>query len=79
MIDQAQAAATNREDTILKNGKEWTHQDEHCGVTCIKLVIWQFILMETPMNYNSDDGVGGNILSLQYRNNSYRMNMTTYG
>jgi hypothetical protein len=53
-------------------------QDEHCGMTCNKLVIWQFILMETPVNDDSDNGVGGNILSLLYHNTSYRMNMTTY-
>lgn len=29
--------------------------------------------METPVNDDSDNGVGGNILSLLYRNNSYRI------
>jgi hypothetical protein len=52
-------------------GKSGHTQDEHCGMTCNKLVIWKFILMETPMNDDSGDGVGGNILSLQYHNNSY--------
>jgi len=28
-------------------------------MACNKLVIWQFILMETPMNDDSDDGSGG--------------------
>jgi len=54
-------------------GKTGHTQDEHCGMTCNKLVIWQFILMETPVNDDSDNGVGGNILSLLYRNNSYRI------
>lgn len=71
MRDQAQVVTTNRQDIILKMGKSGHIQDEHYGMTCNKLVIWQFILMETPMNDDSDDGVGGNILSIQYHNISY--------
>jgi len=59
-------------------GKSGHIQDEHCGMTYNKLVIWQFILMETPMNDDSDDDDGGNILSLQYHNNSYSWNEYDY-
>lgn len=76
MTDQVQDTETNTEDKTYKNWKEWTQiQDEHCGMTCNRLVIWQFILVETPMNDGSGGGDSGNIL--EYHNNSYRMN--TFG
>ena len=54
--------------------EEWTQiQDEHCGMTCNKLVTWNFTLMETPKNDDSDDGSGGGDgNSLEYHNNSYK-------